>query len=78
MRTRIARTTDPIVVELRRSRKPRVTDASCQTEVIPEYGTLADYLNPPPPEPEPKEVKIEILCPFQMCTHKKPSYLLGP
>ena len=70
MRTRIARTTDPIVVELRRSRKPRVTDASCQTEVIPEYGTLADYLNPPPPEPEPKEVKIEILCSFQMCTHK--------
>ena len=71
MRTRIARTTDPIVVELRRSRKPRVTDASCQTEVIPEYGTLADYLNPPPPEPEPKEVKIEILRPFQMRTHKK-------
>ena len=73
MRTRIARTTDPIVVELRRSRKPRVTDASCQTEVIPEYGTLADYLNPPPPpqpKPEPKEVKFEILWPFQMHTKK--------
>ena len=78
MRTRIARTTDPIVVELRRSRKPRVTDASCQTEVIPEYGTLADYLNPPQPEPEPKEVKIEILWTFQMRTQKKTFYLLGP
>ena len=51
IRTRIARTTDPIVVEHRRSRKPRVMDASCQTDVIPEFGTLADYLNPPPPPP---------------------------
>ena len=44
LRTRIARTTDPIVVEQRRSRKPRVVDANCQTELIPEFGTLENYL----------------------------------
>ena len=61
LRTRIARTTDPIVVEHRRSRKPRVVDASCQTDVIPEYGSLADYLNPPvvkPKTPEPTKVEV--------------------
>ena len=56
MRTRIARTTDPIVVEHRRSRKPRTIDISCQTDINPEYGTLADYLKPPPP-PEPVVLK---------------------
>ena len=56
LRTRIARTTDPIVVEQRRSRKPRVVDANCQTELIPEFGTLENYLRPPPP-PEPEEPK---------------------
>ena len=29
VRTRVARTTDPIVVEQRRSRKPRVVDGMC-------------------------------------------------
>lgn len=59
LRTRIARTTDPIVVEQRRSRKPRVIDAECQTETIPEFGTLEDYLHPPPP-PEVKEEPNEV------------------
>jgi hypothetical protein len=57
LRTRIARTTDPIVIEQRRSRKPRVTDGSCQTDTIPEFGTLQDYLNPPPP-PTPDENEV--------------------
>jgi len=57
LRTRIARTTDPIVVETRRSRKPRVVDASCQTEVTSEFGTLKDYLNPPPPPPLPPKIQ---------------------
>lgn len=57
LRTRIARTTDPIVVEHRRSRKPRVVDNYCQTDVTPEYGTLADHLKPPPPPPEPVVLK---------------------
>ena len=60
LRTRIARTTDPIVVEQRRSRKPRVIDAECQTETIPEFGTLEDYLHPPTPPPEVKEPPNEV------------------
>ncbi len=55
-KTRIARTTEPIVVEIRRSRKPRLVDASCQTDVTEEFGTLAEYLNPPPP-PKPVVLK---------------------
>ena len=60
LRTRIARTTDPIVVEQRRSRKPRVIDAECQTETIPEFGTLEDYLHPPPPSVEDTEGPNEV------------------
>ena len=56
-RTRVARTTDPIVVEHRRSRKPRTVDASCQTDVTTEYGTLENHLKPPPPPPEPVVLK---------------------
>jgi hypothetical protein len=56
-RTRVARTTDPIVVEHRRSRKPRTVDATCQTDVTTEYGTLEDHLKPPPPPPEPVVLK---------------------
>ena len=41
----------------RRSRKPRVVDNYCQTDVTPEYGTLADHLKPPPPPPEPVVLK---------------------
>jgi len=66
LRTRIARTTDPIVVEQRRSRKPRVIDASCQTDTIAEFGTLDDYLHTKPDvqeeEPEGNEVEEHKSC----------------
>ena len=33
----------------------------CQTELISEFGTLADYLNPPPPPtPPPPEPDKEV------------------
>lgn len=43
-----------------------MVDISCQTDVNPEYGTLADYLNPPPPKPvvlkeKTPEVRVKVL-----------------
>ncbi len=43
-RTRIARTTDPIYVEKRRSRQPRAYDVACQTDPNTEFGLLSEYL----------------------------------
>ena len=43
-RTRIARTTDPIYVEKRRSRQPRAYDVACQTDPNSEFGLLSEYL----------------------------------
>ena len=44
VRTRIAKTSDPIFVEKRRPRQPRSYEVSCQTEPHSEFGLLADYL----------------------------------
>ena len=43
VRTRVARTTDPVYVETRRSRQPRTYDVANQTDPNPEFESLVDY-----------------------------------
>ena len=44
VRTRIAKTTEPISFEKRKSRHPRAYDVPCQTDPVPEFGLLSEYL----------------------------------
>ena len=44
VRTRIARSTEPIIREIRTSRKKRTYTAACQTDYLDEFGTLKDHL----------------------------------
>ena len=55
VRTRIARSTEPAECERRRSRKARMYDASCQTDLLDEYGTLENHLKE---EAEKAKVKV--------------------
>ena len=44
VRTRIARSTEPIIREIKASRKKRTYNISCQTEFLEEFGSLEEHL----------------------------------
>ena len=55
VRTRIARSTEPIAREIRASRKLRTYNVECQTDFLEEFGTLEEHLKS---ELEKTKVKI--------------------
>ncbi|XP_040573473.1 uncharacterized protein Fhos isoform X2 [Lepeophtheirus salmonis] len=59
-RTRIARTTDEALVEVRRSRKSRIYDIAIQTDVNSEFGDLKTILNSIPMKKTPPTTKKPI------------------
>ena len=56
VRTRIARSTEPITRVIRASRKRKTCNVSCQTDFSDEYGTLQDHL-----DKEAGKTKVKII-----------------